>query len=201
MNTREWSSVSEGHSRPIMEEKMSERVLAIIRIGGRLEENQAPRLITAINAARVYSHVGDIHFRPRTAADLVAARTPAGLLELTDDAAKWGEMPGIVASCKELGLPYRLWSEAVGNSGAEVTTWAPGMERPVVVTGDNNNPDTFLVNGPAVQRVLVLLETGKVDDAVEALKAVLPHVPEMPVFEVVEVEQIVTAPETAHVVG
>jgi hypothetical protein len=183
------------------ENNMSENVLAIIRIGGRLEESQTPRLITAINAAEVYSHTGDVYFQPRTAADLVAARTPAGLLELTDDEAELGEMPGIVAACKELGLPYRLWSEAVGESGAEITAWTPDMESPDVITGDNNDPETFLVSGLAVRRVLVMLEAGRVDGAIEELRAILPDLPELPVFEIVETPRNVTAPETAHVTG
>jgi len=180
---------------------MHNTALAIIRIGGRLEESQAPELITAINAAQVFTHRGDSYFEPRTAADLVAARTPTGFLELTDDEAEWGEMPGIVAACKELGLPYRLWSEAVGDCGAEVTTWAPGMEHPLVVTGDNYDHDTFLVSGPAVQRALVTLEAGRVHEAVELLKEILPDIPDLPTFEIVETEQITAAPETAYVAG
>jgi hypothetical protein len=180
---------------------MHNTALAIIRIGGRLEESQAPKLITAITAAQVFAHQGDIYFEPRSASDLVAARIPAGFLELTDDEAELGEMPGIVAACKELGLPYRLWSEAVGDAGAEVTTWAPGMDHPLIVTGDNYDHETFLVRGPAVQRALALLEAGQVHEATEALKAILPDIPEMPPFEIIEAVEVTAPPETAHVTG
>ena len=192
-----------GHNRSqaAKENEMYKRVLAIIRIGGRLEESQAPKLITTITAARVFAPKGDVYFEPRSATDLVAACIPAGLLELTDDEAELGEMPGIVASCKELGLPYRLWSEAVGDAGAEVTTWAPGMDHPLVVTGDNYDHETFLVQGPAVQRALTMLEAERVHEAAEALRAILPDIPELSPFEVVEVEEITATPETAHVAG
>ena len=96
-------------------------------------------------------------------------------------------------------MPYRLWSEAVGESGAEITAWTPDMESPDVITGDNNDPETFLVSGLAVRRVLVMLEAGRVDGAIEELRAILPDLPELPVFEIVETPRNVTAPEMAHV--
>ena len=181
------------------ENKMSQRVLAIIRIGGRLAESQAPKLIAAINNAEVFSHRGDVHFQPSTTADLAAARTPAGFLELTDDEAAWGDMPGIVAVCRELELPYRLWSECSAEFGSEVKVWAPGMERAAVYRGDHTDSESILVDVEHVAAALTALEVGKVEAAVEALEEMLPEVPEMPVFEVVNAAPVVMIEVPAHV--
>ena len=179
---------------------MSERVLAIIRIGGRLDESQAPKLIDAINNAQVYAHEGDIYFEPRTAEDLLAARTPEGYLHLCDDEAAWGDMPSIVACCRELGLPYRLWHESMIEFGSLVSVWFPGMEKAVSLTGDHCNPDGFLVAGANVQSALIALENGDYQEALRELKAVIPEMPVLPVFEV----EVADAPtvlieEPAHV--
>jgi hypothetical protein len=57
------------------------------------------------------------------------------------------------------------------------------------------------VSGLAVRRVLVMLEAGRVDGAIEELRAILPDIPELPPFEIVEAAEITAAPETAHVTG
>ena len=164
---------------------MTERILAIIRIGGRLEAGQAPRLIAAINGAHLYAAEGDTWFQPRDAADLVAARTATGFLELTDDEAPYGEMPGIVVICRELGLSYRLWHEGSNDCGAEISIWVPGMERAVTFSGDHTNPDAILVDTNHISGALSAFRLGLVESAVESLEAMLPEVPELPAFEVV----------------
>lgn len=71
---------------------MADRVIAKMWIGGTLSASRVQALINAINDAEVYAEEGDLHFQPRTAADLMEARTRDGLLSLCDDEAPWGEM-------------------------------------------------------------------------------------------------------------
>ena len=163
---------------------MSERVLAIIKIGGQLDAGKAEKLIDAISAAQVYAYEGDVYFEPLTVDDLLAARTPAGHLHLCDDEAAWGDMPGIVACCRELGLPYRLWHESMTEFGSLVSVWFPGMVHAVSLTGDHCNPDSFLVDGPSVLCALTALENGEIEKAASELRGILPDMPALPRFEV-----------------
>ena len=74
---------------------MSDRVLAIIRIGGRLDPAFAQTLIEAIRDAELFAREGDTRFEPRAVEDLVATLDDDGTLVLSDDSAPWGEMPSV----------------------------------------------------------------------------------------------------------
>ncbi len=174
---------------------MSERVLAIIRIGGKLDVSCAQVLIDAINDAHLFAHLGDTYYEPHTLDDLVAALDPNGYLQLTDDEAPGGEMPGIVSCCRELGLPYRLWCQSSSDFGSEVRMWVPGMERAVVSHGDHNDPDAILVNAEHITAVASTLGAGLLKEAKEALEAILRDVPALPPFEVVSTSLEVTVYE------
>lgn len=175
---------------------MSERVLAIIKIGGQLDASKAERLIDDINNAEVFAHEGDVYFEPLTVDDLLAARTPEGHLYLCDDEAAWGDMPAIVACCREMGLPYRLWHESMSEFGSLISVWFPGMDHAASLTGDHCNPDSFLVEGTVVQRALTAIENDNIGEAVQELKAILPEVPALPPFEVI---RDIAIPADAHV--
>lgn len=165
---------------------MSERVLAIIRIGGQLDTSRAEVLIDAINEARLFTDEGDLPYKPRRLADLIAACTIEGHLLLCDEEAPFGELPSLKKICRELGLSYRQWHESVPDLGSLVEVWVPGMELPLLLTGDHCEPDTFLVDGMKVGNALELLERGDVAGAITAIRSILPQLPELPPFELIE---------------
>jgi hypothetical protein len=177
---------------------MADRVIAKLWIGGTLSANRAQVLINAINDSEVYTEEGDLHFQPRTAADLKDARTHGGLLYLCDDEAPWGEMEIMTETCRRLGLPFKHWHEASSDGGATITMWAPGMNQPVCYPSDHFNHGAIFVDASAVESALELVRAGKPDDAIGLLEGALPTVPNIPPFEVVE-DTIVTGVETANI--
>jgi hypothetical protein len=165
---------------------MSDNVLAIIRIGGRLDATRAETLIDAITETQVFAGEGDTCFVSRSIEDLVAATDDDGCLQLCDDSAPWGEMPAIAGACRELGLSYRLWHEATTDCGPEVTWWAPGMGHPESVPGDHMDSDTVLVHAGVVEAALAALRKGGIEEAAALLASVVTRV-EVPRLDVVEV--------------
>jgi len=186
---------------------MSDNALAIIRIGGRLEQSRARILLDAINDTYVFPHEGDIYFEPRSVADLLATLDDEGHFQLTDDSAPWGEMPAITKACHELGLSYRLWSEAVGDHGSEVRVCTPGMDQPLVFQGNHMDSDAILVDSKVVIEALASLRDRRLRDAEELLEKAVPEMPELPSFGVTDnaaifgTRKICCEPETASQVA
>lgn len=159
---------------------MNEGVLAIIWIGGQVDESCVEILIDAINETPVYTHDGDTCYKPTCADDLFDALTSNGHLYLCDDNAPSGEMPAIMAACQTLDLSYRLWREADTDRGSTVTFWSPGLERSLTFGGEHMHPETTLIDSTVLVDSLKAIQEGRAEAAQAVLASVVSEVAMVP---------------------
>ena len=162
---------------------MSERFSAWIETGGQVDRSRIAPLLKSINASFVKLDWGEPDFAPSSADELVNACVD-GRLQLCDEEARYGEFTELEEACRLLGLSYTRRSEGFCGYDAEIVDWRPGMEKPLVRIGSNENCETVFVAAKKVKEVLVALEGGQYRDAAEKLRALCPDIPELPPFEI-----------------
>ena len=164
---------------------MSARYATWIRIGGSIERSNVEPLLKAIPKAYVSLEWGDAPFAPGGADELLEARQ-SGWLWLCDQEAKYGEFPELEETCRRLALPYTRFSEGWCGSDAERLDWRPGMDKPLVRTGSNDDCERTFVDADQVRKALAELEAGRVEQTIRMLRGLCPGVPDLPPFEIIE---------------
>ena len=162
---------------------MSDRMPAVLTIGGRLKKKDVSRLIEAINDAGVSLEWGDAYVTITDETELIEwARSNAGHLVCRDDEAAWGEFPSLESLCRELGLAYNRHSSAKYEYDAEFVWFRPGMKQPAssLCTDDGN----LTVERRQIAEALKLLKMGKTKQAIKRLEALAEAAPELPEFKI-----------------
>ena len=163
---------------------MSDRLCAIMSIGGQVRQKKLSALLKAIAEAGVGTEWGDPTFAPASAEELLLALKD-GRIRLCDDQASYGAFPELEKTCRKLRLPYRRHTEGKYEFDAEIVDYRPGMRRPLVRMGSNNNENETFVAASHVKKALDLLEAGKVEQAIKILRELCPEVAPLPPFEIV----------------
>lgn len=160
---------------------MSDRMGAEITIGGQLKIADTAKLLTAINADGPGLEWGQSGGDYESLDEVTGED---GTICLMDDEARIGEFESIESTCRELGLTYVRKSEGRYEHNPEIAWWQPGMQEPAVVM--TNTDHELTVNHEQIEPIVKLLEKGKTDKALEALKRLFPEIPKVPDLEVVD---------------
>lgn len=163
---------------------MSARYSTWIRIGGRIKRPHLDAFLKAVTEAGVSLEWGDHPFEPTSADDLVDV-LQGGRLWLCDVEARYGEFPELEETCRRLGLAYTRHTEGSCDCDAELLDWRPGMKKPLVRIGSNDDCEKTFVPTDSVKKVLTALEAGHVHPAISMLRKLCPEVPALPLFEIV----------------
>ncbi len=167
---------------------MTERVLARIWIGGRLQRGQSQKLVLAVREANVTigaPGLEHIFCEPMSIEGLLVS-IDEGVLHLQDDRAPDGKIPLLTRTCRELSLTYRHWHWATLDDGCRIEVWEPGMKRPLHFHGDPLDPHAELIEALPIRLAITHLRAGRVERALTVLDRACPEVPDIPLLELIE---------------
>jgi hypothetical protein len=159
---------------------------ARIWIGGELRRSVSHELVLAVQRAGVSTgDVGFEHIRcqPVSIEGLLESRHEGRLRFMSDDA---DGLDDITATCRRIGVTYRLWRGPTDDEGATIEVWWPGLLEPVRFCGDPTDPHVELVEAEPVRRAIKLLEQGKQGRALHLLQRACPSILDVPPIELVE---------------
>lgn len=118
---------------------MSDRIPAAIDIGGELPKELVDDFIQAIADNGPSLEWGDKPFEPKTAQDLMEARTD-GLLTLKADDARQGCFHSVEAFCAKHGLSYDRQSDAKCDFDGELVQKRPGEKEHIMYCTNTGIP-------------------------------------------------------------
>lgn len=165
---------------------MSQRVLAIIEIGGELRRSVCHELVLVVRRGGVSigtSGLEHITCQPKSVEGLLEARRSDGCLQLQHPQ---GKLDPITRSCRKLGLTYRLWQGTAEESGPEVERWWPGLLEPSGFHGHPTDTSIELVEAASVRRAIALFDGGETLRAILALRRACPAIRDVPPLVLVE---------------